>query len=161
MRVFFILIIIFNAVFVSGQIYEGRIINAETGMAVPFANIRYHQNKGVISDIDGRYTVKASDVDSLKVSYVGFRSKTVEAVAGKRQIIELIPKVIDLAEVVIKPGINPAMRIVKNLIENKAINNPDNYNSYSYRAYDKLVFTVHEDKVSPGIAKKLPPTPLL
>jgi|AntRauTorcE11898_2_1112593.scaffolds.fasta_scaffold00628_7 hypothetical protein len=148
MRVFFILIIIFNAVFVSGQIYEGRIINAETGMAVPFANIRYHQNKGVISDIDGRYTVKASDVDSLKVSYVGFRSKTVEAVAGRRQIIELTPKMIDLAEVVIKPGINPAMRIVKNLIENKAINNPDNYNSYSYRAYDKLVFTVHEDSLA-------------
>lgn len=148
MRIFFLLAIIFyiNAAF--AQKYSGRIVHSETGMAVPFANIRYQENQGVITDIDGHYAFEAQGVDSLRVSYVGFSTKTAKALPGRQQVIELTPAAINLDEVVITPRRNPALRVVNKLINNREANNPDKYNTYSYRAYDKLVFTIHEDSLA-------------
>ncbi|MCC6185890.1 MAG: carboxypeptidase-like regulatory domain-containing protein, partial [Chitinophagaceae bacterium] len=43
-----------------------------------------------------------------------------------------------LREVVIKPGEDPALTLVKNIIKNKPNNNPDKYKNYKYELYNKL-----------------------
>lgn len=149
MRLFIFLLIIFSGYFSLAQSYYGQVVHAKTGLPVPFAHIRYHEDKGVISDIDGFYEFEASfSVDSLKVSYVGFEARTVQAKSDKEQTIKLHPETLELEEVVIQPGKNPAVEIIKHLIRNKQQHNPHKYDSYSYRAYDKMYFTVHEDSIA-------------
>lgn len=130
------------------QNYEGQILHRKTHQPIPFANIRYEEYHGVISDIDGKYVFETHGADSAIVSYVGFVSQKVKLVEGEFQKIFLEEKVFDLNEVVITPGINPALRIVEKLIENKELHNPLNYNRYKLKAYDKLVLTVHEDSLA-------------
>ncbi len=145
-RNIFIIWLVFLSLTSLSQTYEGQVIHSETKRGVPFANIRYDNNQGVISDIDGYYAFSAENVDSITVSYVGFETLTVAA--KKTQQIELKPKAIDLSEVVIRPGLNPALRIVENVIENRDRNNPESIENYSMKAYDKLVFTIHEDSLA-------------
>lgn len=141
-----IICLVFLSITSFTQTYEGQVIHSETKRGVPFANIRYNNNQGVISDIDGYYSFNAEDADSITVSFVGFETLTIAA--EKTQKIELKPKTIDLNEVVIRPGLNPALRIVENMVESRARNNPENFGSYSMKAYDKLVFTIHEDSLA-------------
>lgn len=148
MRLFVFLLLIFTGYFSEAQSYKGQVVHAKTGLPVPFAHIRYHENKGVISDIDGFYEFVASDVDSLKVSYVGFEAQAIKAKPDKQQTIRLRPETLELEEVVIQPGKNPALEIIRRLLKNKEQHNPVNYDSYSYRAYDKMYFTVHEDSIA-------------
>ena len=145
-RNIFIICLIFLISVAAAQTYEGQVIHSETGRGVAFANIMFNKHQGVISDIDGFYSFTSSGVDSITVSFVGF--KTVTLPAETVQLIKLSPKSIDLDEVVITPGLNPALRIVNNVVENRDRNHPESLDNFSMKAYDKLVFTIHEDSLA-------------
>ena len=90
-------------------IVEGRITNAETGLAVPFANIVIDgSTTGTSSDIDGRFTlpVIASSQVTLKVTSIEFfpTSQTLSLTANSTQSIEikLKPMVRTLGEIMVK-----------------------------------------------------------
>ncbi len=46
----------------------------------------------------------------------------------------------ELSEVVIRPGENPAEILLRKIIENKSLNNRDEYAHYRYEAYTKIEF---------------------
>ena len=64
--------------------------------------------------------------------------------------VKLRRKAIDLNEVNIYPGENPAHRIIKKVLENRDSNNPEKMRSFSYTSYNKMYFTVEEDTLAKG-----------
>lgn len=147
-RISILLIILFSGFVVSGQQVTGKVLDANTKRPIAFANLLYASNNGVTTDIDGCFRIKARNtIDSIRVSYVGYHTKTVAADRSDTLRILLNPKTYRLEEVIVKAGPNPALRIIKNVVENKKNNNPDNYSAYSFRAYDKIVVTIHPDSL--------------
>jgi hypothetical protein len=100
-----------------------------------------HSLVGTISETDGDFflsTTKATD--TLLVSCVGYHMARLKVVKGIEQIldIKLTAMSISLDAVVVKPGENPAFKILRHINENKKRNDPARLTSYQYSAYTKL-----------------------
>lgn len=135
---------------------SGRVFDSKTREPLAFVNIVINEsNYGGITDIDGKFRFSFSrPVRSLTFSYVGYLRKVV-AIGTKTQnlVIYLESREIDLKEVEILPGINPAHRIISNAVENREINDPEKLKSFSYTMYEKTIFTIDADtSVKEGFA---------
>ena len=121
---------------------SGKIVNAETQEALAFANVTVNgnKNKGVISDINGNFLIyNKSNINSLEVSYLGFEPQKIEVNNFENLIIELVPTVESLSEVVITNGENPALKIIRKVIANRDINNPLKKGGFKYISYNKSI----------------------
>ena len=58
-------------------------------------------NSGVITDMDGKFTIKATPGDVLVISYIGYETKEVKVVNGKVLLVELVEDAKQLEEVVV------------------------------------------------------------
>ena len=127
----------------------GRVVDSKTHESLAFVNIIINSNssKGGTTDIDGKFSLQsASPVQTIRLSYVGYEPLTVTPGSHtKGLLIQMTQKDIDLREVEILPGINPAHRIIRNVIDNRDINDPEKVSTFSYTAYDKTVFTADVD----------------
>ncbi len=101
------------------------------------------RNVGTVSDIDGKFQVAStSSIRRLVFSYVGYQPDTI-LVDGKKNLkIELTSKGIELNQITIYPGENPAHRIIKLAVENRENNNPNKYDQYTYDSYNKMIFSM-------------------
>ncbi len=135
------------------QIYSvrGRVTDEESGEPLAFVCLVINNGKfGAYTDIDGKYLIKSKEkIETIKASYVGFYNKEI-SLAGRTGTLNFSLKKasIELNEVVIYPKENPAHRIILNAVENRDLNDPSRLNSYSYTAYEKLVFTSDLDSIS-------------
>jgi len=126
----------------------GRVIDSRTRESLAFVNIVINNsNIGGTTDIDGKFNLRSpKPVQTLRLSYVGYESREVTIGSRTRDLlIQMSQKDVDLQEVEILPGINPAHRIIRNAIDHRDINDPEKVNTFSYTAYDKTVFTVDLD----------------
>ncbi len=131
----------------------GKVIDSATRESLAFVNIVVNSsNTGGTTDIDGKFKLTSSQpVRTIRLSYVGYDPITVTPGGRTRELlIEMTRKEIDLQEVEILPGVNPAHRIIRNAIENRDINDPEKVNTFSYTAYDKTVFTADNDTTLKG-----------
>ena len=138
-----IYLLLLSAVPSFSQNVKGRVLDKSTAKPMPFVNIRFDKSKrGTASDIDGFFTLDAAKADSLTFSFAGYRDTTV-AVSGKAKyfVVRMQRRAIKLQEVKIFPGVNPAHRIIKTVVANRKKNNPEKLNSFSYTAYNKMIFT--------------------
>jgi hypothetical protein len=126
---------------------HGNVVDQQSGESLPFVNIVYNsRGYGIVSNMDGRFSLALSpDVEFLKFSYLGyntFMTRLESVIPNQDLIIQLEPKAYDISEVTIKPGVNPAHRIILKTLENRDQNNPEQMKSFSYRAYNKMYFTM-------------------
>ena len=134
------------------SVVSGRVIDSQTKAPLAFVNIIINKNNfaGGITDIDGKFCLNfAQKIKTLDFSYVGYQPLSY-SVGTKTEhlIISLVQKEIELKEVEILPGINPAHRIIGNAIDNRDKNDPEKLKSFSYTSYDKTIFTVETDTTS-------------
>ncbi|MCX6268007.1 MAG: DUF5686 family protein [Bacteroidetes bacterium] len=153
----FLLILIFTSITCFSQdsfLVTGRVVDSKTRESLAFVNIVINNNssKGGTTDIDGKFSLRSSQpVKTLTLSYVGYEPLVVQPGSQtKGIIIQMTQKDIDLREVEILPGINPAHRIIRNVIDNRDINDPEKVTTFSYTAYDKTVFTADNDTTLKG-----------
>jgi len=123
---------------------SGKVTDAATREPMAFANIIFNNDSrlGITTDIDGKFSYSGSEaITSLTCSYVGYTPKTV-VVGDKRQglHIELTFAENVMKELVITPGENPANVIIRKVIANKEINDPENIASFKYKTYNKVVY---------------------
>lgn len=133
---------------------EGHVIDSKSGNFIPFASIQIlgnSNNKGTVTDIRGWYRLEfKSENDSVRVSHVGYEKLNIKVSSlWENSEILLQPITITLGEVQVKAGENPAIPIVKKVIENKKLNDPDKLNTYSFKSYNKVVMTLEGLKESP------------
>jgi len=125
-------------------------MDVETGEPLAFVNIVMNEShQGSATDIDGKFRIRTSEpADYLKLTYVGYESQLFP-INGKNEGLKIFMKKIpyELQEVLILPGINPAHRIIHNVVENRDINNPEKMRSFSYTSYEKVIFTLDLDSL--------------
>ncbi len=146
-----ILFLVFTIFFTTNaQTYNvsGTISDSKSDVKLSYANIRIDNSaRGTASNTEGKYKLNLKDGSfSLIASYIGYRSDTVKLTLTGNQIIDfkLDPIELEMDEVTVKPGRNPAYEIIRNAIKTK--NSIDKkINSYKYSAYTKgLVKTTRD-----------------
>lgn len=152
----FILLFLFFIVFIQSIAqtvqFKGRVIDFETRDALAFVNIQVNEGPdGCISDIDGRFTVQSEvPVYKIKLSYIGYESVEFVVENGSADILIRMNKTtFELPEIVIIPGINPANRIISQVIANRSINDHEQLPSFAYTSYEKTVFGPETDSITP------------
>jgi len=131
---------------------RGQVIDNETRYALAFVTIQINDGpEGCISDIDGRFTVVSSVVvKKLKISYIGYQSlEYVPENYSQNILIRMEKTAYELSEVIIKPGKNPAHRIISQVLANRHINDHEHLASFSYTSYEKTVFGPESDSIPP------------
>ncbi len=122
-------------------IIKGRVTELGSNNGIPFVNIFFKGKLiGTTTDFEGNYLISTSTpTDSIYVSLIGYKSKAKAVKKNESQIInfQLSPEVLNLRTVEILPGVNPALRIIKNTINNKNKYNRDNLQSVQYLSYTK------------------------
>ncbi len=123
---------------------SGRVTDALTNEPIPFANVAFKGTTiGTVTDFNGYYTIQTDKPsDSLSASFVGYNPVTLKISRGKNQTANFLLKVnkVELSEVVIKAGENPANILLRKVIENKEINDKKQLDYYSYESYNKMEF---------------------
>ncbi|MDQ3190054.1 MAG: DUF5686 and carboxypeptidase regulatory-like domain-containing protein [Bacteroidota bacterium] len=125
----------------------GKVIDAETKESLPFVNLVFKGTRiGTTTDFDGKFLIETNQlVDSIIISSVGYEPLTKPLLRSKTQTInfELKPSSVQLREVIIKPGENPAHALLKNIINNKSKNNRESLESFEYEVYNKVQFDLN------------------
>ena len=127
---------------------SGKVVDSKTKEPLAFVNIVINNSLyGGTTNIDGKFRLRsANTVRFLQLSYVGYEPLTYPVgLKTENLVITLTRTEIELTEVEIYPGINPAHRIIQHAIDNRDLNDPEKLNSFSYTSYDKTVFTVESD----------------
>jgi hypothetical protein len=125
---------------------RGRIIDTD-GHPLAFVSILSEDGKGRvwISDLEGRFSISGPVPSALVFRYVGFETLRLEGDYLRRHAPELPDIVLkgsdlSLPEAVIRPGVNPAERLIRLAIENRKGNNPEWYPFFTCNTYNKINF---------------------
>lgn len=138
------------------QKMQGVVIEKDSRLPVPFATVIYKINetqKGIITDVQGRFELTDLRISAIEVSSLGYKAqkKTVDWQSVRQNlVVELIRTDLNLNEVVVTPGNNPAIRIIRGVLKNKDKNNFEKYDFYRYRCYHKTIYDMKFPKDSAG-----------
>lgn len=145
--IFFFCIAITFPIGMQAQI-KGVVIEKDSNLPIAFASITYQKNsiqKGVISDIYGKFVIEESNISEIIFSCVGYKQNKV-LISSVSDLDHLIAELEiysqELNEVIVRPANNPAIRIIKKVLTNKDKNNFQNYEQFSYRNYVKTVIDI-------------------
>jgi hypothetical protein len=145
MRFSIILVLLLCSSFCASQNTEvrGTVIDKNSREPVAFAAIQLKGTTATaVSDENGEYAiVSAQASDSLIVMLVGYKTSSyfIKRNNKQRLDIEIEAANYSLGEILIRPGRNPAFRIMDNVIAHKAEHRSNsNVNSYDWEVYEKF-----------------------
>lgn len=134
---FFLLLVLLFALAPAGnaQSLTSRIVDGQTGEAVPFATIVTGVNKGTISNEEGYFNLDIAGLsaETVQISCMGYETLEIPANAlTENQILRLTPAAIRLNEVRIGERIPDADEIVRKVNENIPLNYNLDERNYSF-----------------------------
>lgn len=168
-KIFILLLFVSSSFTLSAQI-RGVITDSLTNEPLPYISV-YYEGKGVggISDNDGAYKISThAGWNKLTFSAVGYTTKVVPIIPGvtKELNVKLVSSDIQLQEVVIKPERekysrknNPAVELMRKVIEHKSDRTLEEHDFYQYRKYQKITMSLNDvtpEMLDKGIYKKMP-----
>jgi hypothetical protein len=131
---------------------DGFVTDAKTGESMPYTNIHFKQNSnGTITQNDGRFSIATAHIpDTLIVSSIGYISAEIiiSEIKNYSLNIALEPAEIELHEVVIVPGENPANIVMRKVIAQKDRNNPMKAATMACNTYTKILVHTANNKTS-------------
>ena len=120
----------------------GKVFDIDSKEPLPFVPVLIKGTTvGGTSDFDGKYTIKTDKTgDSIVASYMGYKrsARSIKNRVNQEVNVPMTLEGVNLIEVVIKPGENPAHRIIRNVIANKNKNDKSHLNAYQYETYNKV-----------------------
>lgn len=123
---------------------SGIVLDSKTKEPLPFVNISANNSKyGTSTDIDGRFKINYK-VSSLQFSFVGYEKQSIEITNQSKLTILLKEKSFNLKGIVINPEENPALRIIRNVIKNRKLNDAER-KDYTCNLYNKFTINMFED----------------
>ena len=148
---------------------RGYIIDEATGDSIPYASAIYRgHNVAVASNINGQFTIARHEGWVLTFSAVGYVSKSITITASTKQNfnVKLKPDTKALKEVVVKTKRrrysrknNPAVELMKKVVEAKKRTDLDNRDYYQYNKYQKRTLALNDitpEKLEDPKMKKKP-----
>lgn len=122
----------------------GKVYNAETKEPLPFVPVLIKGTTiGTTTDFDGNFSITTDQKgDSLISSYVSYKrtSRPIKGQQNQEINMPMTLEGVNLVEVVVKAGENPAWRIIRNVIAHKPENNKREQDAYQYETYNKVEF---------------------
>ncbi|MCF8424979.1 MAG: DUF5686 and carboxypeptidase regulatory-like domain-containing protein [Bacteroidia bacterium] len=133
--------------FAQNYTISGKVFDAESKEPLPFVPVLIKGTTvGATTDFDGNYSITTSKLaDSIVSSYVSYKKLVRPIKRGETQIVNMpmVLEGVNLLEVVVKAGENPAHRIIRNVIANKQYNNKRKLDAYQYETYNKVEFDLN------------------
>jgi hypothetical protein len=127
---------------------SGKVTDARTGEAVPFVSVYFKGTSvGTTTNFDGFYTLKTTgQADSIAASYIGYETAAKKVVPGVRQTIhfQLEEAANFLPEAIVRPGVNPAIRIIKAAQNRRSVNDYEKLDAIQYESYTKIQLAVDQ-----------------
>ena len=143
-----------------GQKITGIILDASTGDSLALAGVTYKERKvSTIADLDGKFTINRINGATLTFSCMGYKDESVNVTKAtpSRLTIKLKPDMKSLQEVVIKAERkryvrkdNPAVELMKRVIDAKKESRLENHDFYMYNKYQKLSMSLNDFKIKEG-----------
>lgn len=129
-------------------IITGKIFDATTKEPLPFVPVIIKGTTiGTQSDFEGNYIIKTDKIgDSLIAVYVGYKRSgrpIQQGILSQTLNIPMQLEGIEIPEITVKAGENPAHRIIRNAIAHKNKHNPDKLEAYQYEVYNKIEFDLN------------------
>ena len=127
-----------------GYTFHGKVEDMNTSEGMPFVPVFFPGSKiGLVTDLDGNFNMHYDTLpsDTLRISALGFKPVTRMLKKDKHTynyIIELERSSTEMKEFVFHAGEDPAVILMRHIIEHKPDNNPDKLDNYSYQAYNRL-----------------------
>ncbi|MEP0862421.1 MAG: carboxypeptidase-like regulatory domain-containing protein [Ignavibacterium sp.] len=150
------LIILISSIQVFAQSFsvKGKVIDSQSGSSLSFANIRVEGTTlGTASNVNGEIELKLNAGNyKLIASFIGYFSDTISVNVNSDLsglIFKLKSTEINLPEVVVKPGENPALEIIRKAIEKRKQRELKLF-SYELEAFSKGTIRTTEDITSTG-----------
>ena len=140
-----------------GQKITGVILDASTGDSLSLAGVTYKERKvSTIADLDGIFSIARINGATLTFSCMGYKDESVNITKAtpSRLTIKLKPDTKQLGEVVVEAKRtryvrkdNPAIELMKRVIEMKKSTKLENHDYYMYNKYQKLSMALNDYKV--------------
>ena len=126
---------------------EGRVTDLMSGQPIPFANIVFKGTLiGVTSNSDGDYFIQTGHpVDSIQVTFIGYVSQAKAVKKGLSQVInfQMAESSYSLNEVEVLPEEDLIEILMRRLIKNKPLNDPQQINYYECQIYSKFQIDIN------------------
>jgi hypothetical protein len=132
---------------------RGRVTDELTNEPIPFVTVLLKkQNTGGNTDFDGKFELPAPvQNDSIVFILIGYQPVRMSVKGAQSQNFNVVMKAakVDLQELTINAGENPANILLRKVQQNRDVNDPRRLDSYKYEVYNKLEFdlTNINDKV--------------
>ncbi|MFD1467643.1 DUF5686 family protein [Hymenobacter caeli] len=138
-------------------VLRGQVVEAATGEPVPFASVFVpHTSTGATADVEGKFKLALSGApDSVAASALGFLTARYKLSSASEQTVLLRLKKgggVALAEVLVRPGENPAFRILREVQKHKPQNERGALSAAEYDAYNRIEVSLTD--LPPALAKR-------
>jgi hypothetical protein len=135
-------------------VINGIVLDAKEKDPMPYVTVLFRGTNIITrTDADGKFQIATSaDQTVLQFSYVGYQTSYVNVKPKETQdiVVRLQPEATALNEVVISAGkrpryrnkANPAVELIRQVIDHKASNRLGNYNTAEYQQYERMMFSM-------------------
>lgn len=136
---------------VSQTVIQGKVVDTVTKQPLQYVSVVFKGGRGTVTDSLGNYTLQSTGKISnptIQISYVGYITISRPIAIGKEQTINLEmetdPRAVNNVTVTTNKRAkyrnknNPAVELIRRVIENKPINRMERYNYLQYDQYEKL-----------------------
>jgi hypothetical protein len=142
-----------SSAFAQKTVITGTVRDAVTKETLPYVSIFFNETRtGTQTDLDGNFKISTNeDYNKLKFNYVGYEVLYKTIMVGQTQKLDILLKsnAQSLNEVTIIAGKrrysnknNPAVELIRQVIENKDKNQPKAYETVQYKEYEKMLFSM-------------------
>ena len=134
----------------------GVVVDHLTSEPLEFVNVYFEGTTiGTATDSDGYFSLKNSGMHrKIVVSIVGYDQKTLPIKSGEKQTltIRLQSQLVNLDEITVLSGENPAWAIIREVVKNKGRHDKRNLSAYEYQSYNRIEFDI--DNISTKLNKR-------
>ncbi len=157
----FIMVLLCMSQVFAQTIVQGVVTDAFSKQPLQYVSVVLKGGRGTVTDSAGHYQLRSSgSIATLQITYVGYKTILKTIVPGTTQTVnvelETDPKAINNVTVSTNKRApyrnkgNPAVELIRRVIENKAINRTEHYDYVQYDQYEKLEVSISNvsDKIS-------------
>ena len=120
-----------------------QLLDEQNHEAIPFGKVIPSKENPRLTDIDGFFQLMDT-AQSIQVRATGYHDTIVQLSLVQNGKIYLKSKAQNMQEVVVKPGVNPAERIMAQVIANRMKNHPFENDGFISKQYSKFTFDLDD-----------------
>ncbi len=135
-------------------VVQGVVTDAVSNQPLQYVTVVFKGGRGTVTDSLGRYILRGANIATpvVQVSYVGYKTFSKNITIGTTQTIDVIletdPKAVNNVTVSSNKRApyrnkgNPAVELIRHVIQNKPINRTEHYDYVQYDQYEKLEVSI-------------------